>query len=71
MAKTGPPMRPERSSRQKSSSSGRELGLDADDFLQRNDAYHFFDATGGLFKTGPTQTNVCDLRVVVANSPVR
>ncbi len=31
----------------------------------RNDAYHFFAATGGLIKTGPTHTNVCDLRVVL------
>lgn len=35
------------------------------DFLLRNDAYHFFEATGGLITTGPTHTNVCDLRVVV------
>lgn len=41
------------------------LGLSAADFLARNDAYHFFEQAGGLFKTGPTHTNVCDLRVVV------
>jgi glycerate-2-kinase len=40
-------------------------GLDAADFLARNDAYHFFDLTGDLFKPGPTQTNVMDLRVVL------
>ena len=45
-----------------------ELRLDPRDYLRRNDAYHFFDAAGGLFKTGPTQTNVCDLRVVVMRS---
>ena len=38
--------------------------LDAKDYLKRNDAYHFFEQTGGLFKTGPTGTNVCDLRVM-------
>ena len=38
--------------------------LDAADFLRRNDAYRFFDAAGGLLKTGPTHTNVCDVRVV-------
>ena len=27
----------------------------------------FFEATGGLLVTGPTHTNVCDLRVVVTN----
>jgi hydroxypyruvate reductase len=39
--------------------------LDANDYLARNDAYTFFQKCGGLFITGPTQTNVCDLRVVV------
>ncbi len=42
-----------------------EQQLDPHDFLRRNDAYQFFRRTGGLFVTGPTQTNVCDLRVVV------
>jgi hydroxypyruvate reductase/glycerate 2-kinase len=40
-------------------------GLDAADFLRRHDAYSFFDAVGGLVKTGPTETNVMDLRVVL------
>lgn len=38
--------------------------LDPASFLHRNDAYHFFEQLGGLIKTGPTHTNVCDLRVV-------
>jgi glycerate-2-kinase len=42
-----------------------EQQLDPHDFLRRNDAYYFFQRTGGLFVTGPTQTNVCDLRVVL------
>lgn len=46
---------------------GKEKGLAAVDYLRRNDAYRFFEASGGLFKTGPTQTNVCDLRVVVTS----
>ena len=37
------------------------LGLDAADYLARNDAYSFFDALGDLLKTGPTGTNVNDL----------
>jgi glycerate 2-kinase len=45
----------------------RQQGLDPNEFLNRNDAYSFFEATGGLLVTGPTQTNVCDLRVVVTN----
>ncbi|HVX10314.1 MAG TPA: DUF4147 domain-containing protein [Pirellulales bacterium] len=42
--------------------------LDADDYLRRCDAYSFFSAAGGLIKTGPTHTNVGDLRVVVVES---
>lgn len=41
------------------------LQLDPADYLRRNDAYPFFERLGGLIKTGPTHTNVCDLRVVV------
>jgi hydroxypyruvate reductase len=40
-------------------------GLDPRDYLLRNDAYHFFERLGGLIKTGPTHTNVCDVRVVL------
>ena len=39
--------------------------LDPADYLSRNDAYHFFTPLGALLKTGPTHTNVCDVRVVV------
>ncbi len=45
----------------------RELGLDPQSFLARNDAYSFFEQVGGLIKTGPTHTNVCDLRVVLVD----
>jgi len=38
------------------------------DYLSRNDAYHFFEATGGLLKTGLTQTNVMDVRVILVAS---
>jgi hydroxypyruvate reductase/glycerate 2-kinase len=40
-------------------------GLDPADFLRRHDAYNFFDPLGGLVRTGPTNTNVMDLRVVL------
>jgi hydroxypyruvate reductase len=43
------------------------LGLDSADDLRRNNAYRYFDACGGLIKTGPTHTNVCDIRVVVVD----
>lgn len=45
--------------------AARARGLDAADYLARNDAYTFFDAVGGLLRTGPTHTNVCDVRVVL------
>jgi hydroxypyruvate reductase len=45
--------------------AARDRGLDPADYLARNDAYHFFEPLGALLKTGPTHTNVCDLRVVV------
>lgn len=42
-------------------------GFDPEDFLQRNDAYRFFEPLGTLLKTGPTGTNVCDLRIVLVD----
>lgn len=42
------------------------LGLASGDFLERADAYTFFERVGGLLRTGPTGTNVCDLRVALA-----
>jgi glycerate 2-kinase len=43
----------------------RRSRLSAGHHLAQNDAYTFFEECGGLLKTGPTGTNVCDLRVVV------
>jgi hydroxypyruvate reductase/glycerate 2-kinase len=40
-------------------------GLDLVAFLERHDAYTFFEATGDLLKTGLTQTNVMDVRVIL------
>ena len=40
-------------------------GLRADKLLAANDAFGFFEATGGLINTGPTRTNVNDFRVVL------
>jgi hydroxypyruvate reductase/glycerate 2-kinase len=41
--------------------------LDPADFLARHDAYRFFESLGGLIKTGLTNTNVMDLRVVLVS----
>ncbi len=43
----------------------RERGLDPAGYLARNDSYTFFEAVGGLVKTGPTHTNVMDVRVAL------
>ena len=40
-------------------------GLSASEFLANNDSYHFFDKLGDLVKTGPTGTNVMDIRVLL------
>jgi hydroxypyruvate reductase/glycerate 2-kinase len=42
-----------------------QLGLLPSDFLLRHDAYHFFQATGDLLRTGLTETNVMDVRVIL------
>ena len=34
-------------------------------YLNSNDSYHYFEALGDLVKTGPTLTNVMDVRVVL------
>ncbi len=39
------------------------LGLDAEAYLDDNDSYSFFEKTGNLILTGPTGTNVCDVRI--------
>lgn len=41
-----------------------QLKLEPTDYLARNDAYSFFEKVGGLLITGPTGTNVCDIRVM-------
>ena len=42
-------------------SSGKTQGLSAEEFLARNDAYHYLERVNGLIKIGPTGTNVNDL----------
>ena len=47
--------------------AAQEHGLDPSNYLSRNDAYNFFKPLDALIKTGPTHTNVCDVRVVVVD----
>jgi hydroxypyruvate reductase len=49
-----------------SESLRRAAHLDPDEYLARNDSYRFFEALNDLVMTGPTGTNVMDLRVVLA-----
>jgi len=43
--------------------TARALGLNPAEYLDDNDSYGFFKQTGNLIVTGPTGTNVMDLRV--------
>lgn len=43
------------------------LGLDPQAYLANNDATAFFAATGELLQTGPTLTNVNDVRVILVD----
>ena len=45
--------------------SARKSGLDPREYLRHNDSYHFFERVNGLIKTGPTGTNVMDVRVML------
>jgi hydroxypyruvate reductase len=45
----------------------RALSLDAGALLARNDSYALFAALGDLVVTGPTLTNVNDLRIVLVD----
>jgi glycerate 2-kinase len=45
----------------------KSLGLDPGAYLANNDATTFFAATGDLLKTGPTLTNVNDIRVILVD----
>lgn len=47
-----------------------ERGLDARAHLENNDAYRFFGPIGDLVVTGPTGTNVADIVVGFAASPI-
>jgi len=42
--------------------------LNPQKYLDNNDSYHFFDKLGDLLKTGPTNTNVMDLRIILVGS---
>jgi hydroxypyruvate reductase len=46
----------------------RARGLVPEAFLAQNDSYRFLEAIGALLKTGPTNTNVADIAVLIVRS---
>ncbi len=46
-------------------SRAKALGLDPDRYLSENNAYPFFSQLNDLVKTGPTRTNVMDIRIIL------
>lgn len=45
-----------------------KMGLDINHYMDNNDSYHFFKELGDLIVTGPTHTNVMDIRIILANN---
>jgi hydroxypyruvate reductase len=43
----------------------KKLNLDPKKYLENNDSYRFFEILGGLIKTGPTNTNVMDIHLIL------
>lgn len=41
------------------------MGLEPLKYLNNNDSYNFFDKLDDLYKTGPTNTNVMDVRIIL------
>jgi hydroxypyruvate reductase len=49
------------------SDRARAQGMNPRDYLEDNNAYPLFDRLGDLLRTGPTNTNVMDLRLVLVS----
>jgi glycerate 2-kinase len=45
----------------------KSMGLDPNFYLDNNDAYPFFQKLGDLLITGPTHTNVMDVRIILVD----
>jgi len=48
----------------------KKLGLSAEEHLRKNNAYPFFLRLNDLLVTGPTQTNVMDLQIVLLSPAI-
>jgi glycerate 2-kinase len=44
---------------------GKKKGIDPEEYLRRNDSYHYFQKVGNLIKTGPTGTNLMDFYMIL------
>jgi glycerate 2-kinase len=45
-----------------------QKGLDPKQYLDNNDSYHFFSKLGDLLNTGPTNTNVMDIHLILVGA---
>lgn len=48
-----------------SATRAEELGLSPTQYIANNDSYNFFKPLGDLYITGPTNTNVMDVRIIL------
>lgn len=51
--------------------AAQDAGLSVKASLAENDAYHFYETLGALYKTGPTNTNVCDIQILIVEQEPR
>jgi hydroxypyruvate reductase len=52
----------------KTVSRGKEKGLDVEAYLDANDSYNYLKQTSDLLVTGPTRTNVMDVRILLVDN---
>lgn len=50
---------------QKTYEEAKSNGINPDEYIEKNDSYHFFEKAGGHIKTGPTGNNVMDIQVIL------
>ena len=46
---------------------GLRLGMDPEEFLRKNNSYHYFSRLKDLVVTGPTGANVNDIAILAAD----
>lgn len=48
--------------------NAEKIGMDVQAYMNNNDSYHFFKALDDLIITGPTHTNVMDIRIILVDN---